>query len=176
MSRPPKFRPKNLTIGRSVFLWQNIVLTLMNNPVSVSLLSGIKCAWQRATKGYCFRDLWSIDDWFLQIMPKMLDEYIEINHGYPSDMTDEEWVEIVNKIANSFRNTHKEMTEFVNPYNEEYLSALNFDLENGKFKSTASDELEENFRASEKAKEEFMEKSLDEGLNMFRKYLRTLWD
>ena len=68
------------------------------------------------------------------------------------------------------------MTEFVNPYNEEYLSALNFDLENGKFKSTASDELEENFRASEKAKEEFMEKSLDEGLNMFRKYLRTLWD
>ena len=31
MYRPPKVRPKNLTIGRSVFLWLNIVLNLKNN-------------------------------------------------------------------------------------------------------------------------------------------------
>mgnify|MGYP001669859005 CR=1 FL=1 len=28
MYRPPKVRPKNLTIGRSVFSWQNILLKL----------------------------------------------------------------------------------------------------------------------------------------------------
>ena len=25
----------------------------------------IQCAWQRATKGYCSRDVWAIDDWGL---------------------------------------------------------------------------------------------------------------
>ena len=28
MNRPPKVRPKNLTIGRSVFLWQNTAMNL----------------------------------------------------------------------------------------------------------------------------------------------------
>ena len=30
MNRPPKVRPKYLTVGRSVLLWQNIALNLRN--------------------------------------------------------------------------------------------------------------------------------------------------
>ena len=34
----------------------------------------IKCYFQRAKKGYCEKDLYDIDGWFLSIMPKMLRE------------------------------------------------------------------------------------------------------
>ena len=37
----------------------------------------IKHAYQRARKGYSFRDLWSIDDWFMEMMPNMLTDYKE---------------------------------------------------------------------------------------------------
>ena len=34
----------------------------------------LKWAWQRATKGYCEKDVWNIDSWFLSIIPYMLEE------------------------------------------------------------------------------------------------------
>lgn len=33
----------------------------------------------------------------------MLDEYIKIHNGYPSDMTDEEWVDIVQRMSKTFK-------------------------------------------------------------------------
>lgn len=53
-------------------------------------LSDIKCAWQRANKGYSFRDVWDLDNWFLRIMPEMLDDFVKEHTAHPNDMTDEE--------------------------------------------------------------------------------------
>lgn len=136
----------------------------------------IKCAWQRANKGYCFRDLWSIDEWFLNIMPQMLDELNEIRNGYPSNLTDEQWGEILGKMSKAFNNAHDEKTKFKNIYEDEYLNTLEMDIDNGQFKCSASDELKENYYAAEKLKENFMRKSLDDGLELFGKYFYALWD
>lgn len=38
---------------------------------------------QKAKKGYCDEDLFSINDWFIKIFPKMLGEFIECTCGYP---------------------------------------------------------------------------------------------
>lgn len=136
----------------------------------------IKCAWQRARKGYCFRDVWAIDDWFAKVFPAMLEELIEVHHGHPADLTDDEWVKILQKMSVSFRNADEEKTEFVNPYEEEYLDTLDMDFENHQLICSASEELEQNYREYEKQKEEFMKKSLDEGMQLFNKYFYALWD
>lgn len=38
---------------------------------------------QRGKKGYCDEDLYSIDAWFIDIFPRMLEEFIECKRGYP---------------------------------------------------------------------------------------------
>ena len=32
-------------------------------------------SWQRITKGYCDKDLWNIDGWFMDLMPDMLEQF-----------------------------------------------------------------------------------------------------
>ena len=118
----------------------------------------ILCAWQRATKGYCYRDVWNIDKWFLKTVPQMLDDLIKIHSGHPSGMTDEE------------------TTEFVNPYAEPYISTLEISFDNGKLLCHADEKLEENYYTLETEKEAFVQKSLAEGMNLFQKYFRDLWD
>lgn len=43
----------------------------------------LKWAWQRATKGYCEKDVWNIDSWFLSIIPYMLEELKNDHVGFP---------------------------------------------------------------------------------------------
>lgn len=50
------------------------------------------------------------------------------------------------------------------------------DFENGQLICHADKELDEKYHSCEKEKDAFMEKSLDEGMTLFRKHLRSLWD
>ncbi len=43
----------------------------------------IKWSHQRIWKGYCDYDLFSIDSWFMKLMPHMLKEFKESRHGSP---------------------------------------------------------------------------------------------
>lgn len=43
----------------------------------------IKFGIQRAKKGYSSRDVWSFDEWFLRVVPKMLRDLEKMEHGYP---------------------------------------------------------------------------------------------
>ena len=55
------------------------------NPIKdIGMLSRrVKWAWQRVTKGFCDADVWSIDWWFLSVMPDMLASLKENHTGYP---------------------------------------------------------------------------------------------
>ena len=50
----------------------------------------LKHLYQRAKKGYSYRDLWSIDYWFMKIMPKMLTDFKKNLHGCPAQFTTHE--------------------------------------------------------------------------------------
>ncbi len=43
----------------------------------------IKWSHQRIRKGYCDYDLFSVDDWFMKIMPEMLRVFKKTRHGSP---------------------------------------------------------------------------------------------
>jgi hypothetical protein len=77
----------------------------------------IKYKHQRAKKGYCDEDLFSIFDWFIDIFPKMLDEFMECTCGCPANTEElhEEiknfpifWIELqqdkINKVENKYDN------------------------------------------------------------------------
>ncbi len=43
----------------------------------------LKFAYQRIKYGYCDSDVWSIDVWFLNVMPGMLQQLKDTTHSYP---------------------------------------------------------------------------------------------
>lgn len=48
------------------------------------LFRDLKCCLERIRKGYCVKDLWEIDTWFLGIMPEMLEEFDRRKNSYPN--------------------------------------------------------------------------------------------
>ena len=52
---------------------------------------GVKWSWQRARKGYCDSDLFGLSNWFLEVVPKMLDEIKANACAFPSVLMDEAW-------------------------------------------------------------------------------------
>ncbi len=85
-----------------------------------SFFTSIKWAWQRATRGYCERDLWSVSDWFLSTLPNMLEDAKTACIGYPVELEEREWNEILSQLTFLLREANENTCSKVNPYKEEY--------------------------------------------------------
>lgn len=82
-------------------------------------------------------DVWNMFDWFLEVIPSMLEELKGNAHGTPSslvNMTDdahvhddeeslEKWKSILGEMAYLFRESSEETCEKKNPYEDEYERA-----------------------------------------------------
>ena len=99
----------------------------------------IKHSYQRIKYGYCDCDVWSIDWWFLNVVPNMLEDLKETTHGYPCmpnnfsqalvgtgapEEVDEEgmerWKDILSEMIFLFREANEDTCTKKNPYEEEY--------------------------------------------------------
>lgn len=159
--------------------------------------SDIKCAWQRANKGYCYRDLWSIDSWFMRIMPEMIREYKKNKHGYPSRFkSEEEWDKILDTIILHFREANAETTSFINKYDEGYYKKV-LPIWIEQFKDSEKElsdtgyytvqsiqdmnvleeikKLDENHYSEYRKKQEYMRINKEKALELFVKYFDDLW-
>lgn len=156
----------------------------------------IQCAWQRANKGYCFRDLWGIDMWFIEIMPNMLKELKERKMGYPVYFnSEEEWNAVLDETIQCFKEANSETTTFVNPYEEEYCKKI-LPIWVSQFSNTevsdtgyytlkhinemdVSDELKEldkKYYEKEIEKDKYINDNKKKALELFVKYFDSLWD
>lgn len=107
----------------------------------------IKCIYQRVRYGYCYRDVWSIDSWFLRVMQNMIRDLRDTTHGYPGcfDGPEKEnvkrWNDILTKMADYFQDAHEETCRRTNPYEEESQKAWNeFEKKYGSFGSKLAEE------------------------------------
>ena len=102
----------------------------------------IKYAWQRIRYGYCDRDTWAIRDWFLAVVPNMLEDMRNNLHSFPAapdspdgldihgiltekDQTEpeEKWKEILGQMAFLLREADEETCTKKNPLDEAYFAA-----------------------------------------------------
>lgn len=66
-----------------------------------------ECFFQRGTKGYCYKDVWSIDGYLCEIIPQMLKQLKQNQLGFPTDLTSEEWDGILDEIIEGFERGSK---------------------------------------------------------------------
>ena len=110
---------------------------LTYGPIHVFPLEWIKrwkediiCICQRLRYGYCYRDAWAIDQWFLVIIPNMLNDLRINGHGYPGSFTGTEeenvrkWNRILEHMEFLFREANEETCHRKNPYEEAYDQRL----------------------------------------------------
>lgn len=129
--RPKREKPKKNRIKKPEY-----PVFFSSLPIKCSLLEYIKrtkedivCIIQRIKYGYCYRDTWAIDDWFLTVVPNMIHDLRVNAHGYPGMFTgtDEEnekkWNQILSEIEHSFREANEETCKRKNKYEEEYEKA-----------------------------------------------------
>ena len=89
----------------------------------------IVCIYQRLRYGYCYRDTWSIDQWFVTVVPNMLHDLRVNCHGYPGyfEGLEEEnvkkWNQILYRMESLFREANEETCHRKNPYEEEHDQA-----------------------------------------------------
>ena len=81
-------------------------------------------------------DTWGMDHTLSLIILPMLIQLRDTNHGHPAQITEEEWIEIQNKMIWSFEEIMKDDFNFDKEHNEK----------------------------------------IQEGLNLFGKWFRDLWD
>ena len=99
----------------------------------------LRCCRQRITKGYCEKDLWSIRDWFLDVVPDMLEEYKKSRHGSPgilgenyqneegflaNDTCHGEWDRILDEMTFLFREADERQCRRKNPYENENMESI----------------------------------------------------
>ena len=97
--------------------------------------SDIRHVYQRAKKGYSYRDLWSIDYWFMEMMPKMLTDYKKNLHGCPAQFTTnddgtqhqdiekgmKDWEAIIDRMILCFKEMNEDTCSMKNEYKDEYF-------------------------------------------------------
>lgn len=145
----------------------------------------IECAWQRASKGYCFRDLWSINDWFIDVFPKMLLDFKNNLHGHPHGLTEEEWNNIIDRIIFCLNEYDEEKCSYKNKYKDTF--PLEFDFKKSEEFPNFNELVEPIMTDKEKENKElwlkeytniynYRIKMLNEGLELFKNHFTSLWD
>lgn len=155
-------------------------------------MRNVKYAWQRATKGYCDRDLWNLDKFYSQLFEDSLVDFAGTTHGAPDKYFSageeneiEPWQERLHDIALCFRvfNAREEMLP--NPYRDEMMELSSLRLlknEDGltEMKETNESEyfkeLSRLYFEREKENDKAVEDSVAEGFEMLKEDFFSLWD
>jgi hypothetical protein len=67
----------------------------------------VKYSWQRARRGWADCDIWSVDIWFMKVIPEMLEKLAKNDHGFPIDF--EKGLEKSDSGHNAWKRTLQQM-------------------------------------------------------------------
>ena len=175
---------KNKFNGRNVFTlypyswkypscwWKNIE----------SFFRGFKYTYQRATKGYCDYDLFSISDWFLEVFPNMLKEFADETYSHPYDMDEKEWGKYLVEMREHFLNACKEYEnsspEARKEFDELYkdFSAAEYFKNPELYNTKERKEKIKEYYKKVKEYDNYKQEELKKGMDMFQKRFWDLWD
>jgi len=86
-----------------------------------------KCAWQRATKGYCSRDVWSLDTYLLNLLHFTIRDLAFHHYGYPCTEpfdTDEDWTKFLLDVSWKFYRANEEHDVYPHPMYDKWCEDI----------------------------------------------------
>lgn len=177
-------KTKNKFNGRNVFTlypysWKYPTCWLRNIE---SFFRGFKYTYQRATKGYCDYDLFSISDWFLEVFPNMLKEFADETYSHPYDMDEKEWGKYLVEMREHFLNACKEYEnsspEARKEFDELYkdFSAAEYFKNPELYNTKERKEKIKEYYKKVKEYDNYKQEELKKGMDMFQKRFWDLWD
>lgn len=159
---------------------------------------------QRFKRGYADIDVWNMNDWFIDIIPRMLKDLNDDLHGSPMELTEKQWRAILAKMIKCFNDASEENCSKKNKYEYAYRAMWDtFSDMYGEFGhklprpldgtkpgpqyqtlSPASkvvnrkdwQSLTKKYLAEEKKIYAYRKKKEDEGLKLFAEWFDDLWD
>jgi hypothetical protein len=142
----------------------------------------IKWFCQRGIRGYSDYDTWDMDYWFLNTVVPMLKSLRKNKHGYPGNITQEEWDNILDKMIFYFTEANEETCSKQNKYKDSFSNVM---WKNGKMidksqmnKQEAKyyEEIRHKYFNREKELDLYRNKKLQQGFVLFNNWFWHLWD
>ena len=167
--------------GCSCFDWTR----LSRSPLTLlrQFIWNIQFAYQRIRYGFCERDVWDINQWFLYVIPAMLEDLREGHLDFPErllsqengtdaqiffpeekelESASEKWEEILGQMAFLFREANEYTCSRKNPY------------ENYFYLPSESPEHQQ-YRNEREKIWIYRNECLNKGLQMFQEWFWDLW-
>ena len=136
----------------------------------------IRRFFTRGIKGYDKSDLWDIDSWFIEIMPRMLREFKAQNNGHPCELTMEDWNNILDRMIYCFEEADDVKCSQQNEWEDTFEIDSIMDYNDNSFHLIAHpQENWEKWTERDLEISKYREERLNEGLELFKKYFRELW-
>ena len=142
----PWYRRVPIDVGE--YIWYRVIRRIRDVP------SELRWWWQELTRGYSDCDVWGLSHYIIEKIRPPLKHLIsyqkESGHGYPGSLnSSEEWLEILKKIEYSFDEIYKD----------------DFTMEKSTWETLPTVEEREAYN-----------KKIQEGFELFGKFLLNLWD
>ena len=148
-----------------------------------SIWRPVKWAWQRLTRGWDDRIIWSIDYYLARMLPIWLSCLKEVQHGYPDQFEDSrKWNEILDVIIGGFESAKQIQDHsfsawdlLVEQERERYGRELDIFNPEDRVKMDIAKE-KSGFWGKLKAQENEALERFRQGMALFTEYFFDLWD
>ena len=125
-------------------------------------------SWQRITRGFADCDVWQLDCYYATLFTESLRYLDKIRHGYPGEMTSEEWSAYLQEMAELFYRCVESNDYYHNTAFDEYWNLPDDDLRKEEMRREYLRVEYENFKK--------MEADKDKAFDMMKRMFFHHWD
>lgn len=130
----------------------------------------IKWFIQRGIRGYSDQDIWGMDYWFIETIIPMLKQLKNTKHGYPCNMTEEQWEKELDNMIYYFEEIDENKCSEKNEFEEDFQKTIWENYDKNK------DEIREKWIQREYEISDYRTHMKDKAFKLFSKYFWNLWD
>ena len=130
----------------------------------------IKWFFQRGKRGWADIDVICMDYWFFRTVIPMLKRLKDTKHGYPVDMTEEEWDEKLNKMIRCFEEANEDTCSIKNEYDGDIYEFYEKIINNPELNT-----LDKWIKRNDEIYD-YRNKMKNEAFKLFSEYFWSLWD
>ena len=131
----------------------------------------IRSFFQRGKKGWSSKDTWCFSGYLSEVIYKGLIHLKKNQVGHPCNLTEGQWIDILNKIINTFK-TAQEISDGTTCY----IPTKQWDEKNYKKMCEITKERNKEYKQNDRVLSKRQSKEFEEGFKLFEQHFFSLWD